>query len=555
MRKPRRGARLPLSDPRELTKAMLQASTEDEIINSVADAVAADDGRESKRPPPEELAVWTREGASPADRQAIWCGVKKEDEEVVPHTVPKPSPGSAIMWQGGRTVVLRPGAKVILHTGPPRVLMTEDGSPLETIMTLIAVDAASPEAGPLPIPMVHASWREAAERARDIDGPMPRHPLENLIRAWQKHRPQGLARRHLIATAECKPPTGRTPLILARTPGVLALASAALEVVEVDGVPFATRQPGGLARWRYKPMQPRQGDMFGAPKTLDGRATAGVLFEGLARLYTGDERNPLRADLIRLGRIAYALTGPTIFTEAEGAILVGGADTKANRARWWTAMRAGHSMTVTLDPRTRRWVKVLDVAPDLKGDSWFGPPRWWLEGSGPTAYRLTGGLFRPALAGGGRRGPRIGHLGTVHRTVAGIEGALAWGPSTGKAEAGRIPDNLRPVRRGGPGPEVFIPAWQVLRLAGEAVRPDAFGPTERQRYKRRCADLKTAGYFLPPGERGTAPAGDTIEIVRQVRGSRARPAGLVVRATARYSAAYASGSHVRIPAIWLIKMP
>ena len=148
--------------------------------------------------------------------------------------------------------------------------------------------------------------------------------------------------------------------------------------------------------------------MFGAPKTLDGRATAGVLFEGLAGMYTGDERNPLRADLIRLGRIAYALTGPTIFTEAEGAILIGGADTEANRARWWSAMKAGHNMTVTLDPRTGRWVKVLDVDPDLKGNSWFGPPRWWLERSGPMAYRLTGGLFRPEPVAAG--GPTLATL-------------------------------------------------------------------------------------------------------------------------------------------------
>lgn len=542
-----------MSDPDELTKTILQASTEDEIINSVAGALAAHDGRPSKRLPPADLAVWTREAASEADRQATWRGVKKDDEEAVPHTVPKPTPDSPIVWRGESVVILRPGAKVILSTGPPRVLMTEDGSPLERTMTLIAYDAASPEAGPLPIPMVHASWREAAEKAREIGNPIPGHPLENLIRAWQKHRPRGVGQRQLIATAERELPTGRAPLILAQTPGVLALASAALEVVEVDGAPFATKQPGGLTRWRYKPMQPRQGDMFGAPRTLDGRATAGVLFEGMARMYTGDERNPLRADLIRLGRIAYALTGPTIFTEAEGAILIGGADTRANRARWWTAMRAGHNMTVTLDSRTGRWLKVLDVDPDLKGDSWFGPPRWWLDRSGPMAYRLTGGLFRPALVAGGRRGPTIGHLGTVHRTVAGIEGALAWEPSTEKAKAGPIPENLQPVRPGGAGPEVFIPAWQVLRLAGEAVSPDAFGPTERQRYKRRCGDLKTAGYYLPPGERGTAPAGDTIEIVRQVRGSRARPAGLVVRATARYCAAYASGSHVRIPAIRLIE--
>ena len=61
----------------------------------------------------------------------------------------------------------------------------------------------------------------------------------------------------------------------------------------------------------------------------------------------------------------------------------------------------------------------------------------------------------------------------MERTIGGIEGVLLWGASAGGGKRGRIPDNLRPMRKGGPGPEVFVPWWQVLRLSGENVGPDA----------------------------------------------------------------------------------
>ena len=34
------------------------------------------------------------------------------------------------------------------------------------------------------------------------------------------------------------------------------------------------------------------------------------------------------------------------------------------------------------------------------------------------------------------------------------------------------------MRSGGPGPEVFVPWWQVLRLSGENVGPTDQGDTE-----------------------------------------------------------------------------
>ena len=71
-----------------------------------------------------------------------------------------------------------------------------------------------------------------------------------------------------------------------------------------------------------------------------------------------------------------------------------------------------------------------------------------------------------------------------------------------------------------------------------------------QRYRKRLSMLEAAGYFT--SRRGTAPAGDTIEIVERKRPGPGQPAGLIVRATARYCASYA-GERTRIPAARLLE--
>ena len=134
----------------------------------------------------------------------------------------------------------------------------------------------------------------------------------------------------------------------------------------------------------------------------------------------------------------------------------------------------------------------------------------------------------------------------LERTIAGIEGALLWGPSAGKGRRGRTPDAVRAVRRGGPGAPVTVAWHHLLRLSGEHVTPEMLAdPAKRdtlnRRFNRRIDALEAAGYKV--GKDGpAAPAGDTIEIVKVVKGGRHHEACIVVRATARFCAAYAPGA-------------
>lgn len=532
------------------TEALQAAQSDGEALGAIAAALA--DGGEVEAPAPEALAGWWP--AIPGEARA---DATKRQRQLARHL----DPGAA---DRARFEVLDGRLLAWLPAGPPvdRLTATLDGPgiALESGEGLAMTDAALMVAR-RPLGLSRA-WLQA--RADGFTGP---HPLAPVVKAW-RDRPRDPSRRHLIVTRERRPPKGREPLHLARAPGLLHLAS--LAAVEVDGEPFATVQPDGteVRMKRYRPRPEPVPDLFGEvihphPRTLAGAATAGALVEAVADLaLDGDERSPIRADILKLGTMAYALTGAARLTDAEGAVLVGGRDSPANRKRFNRALWGLRWLGIEAKPGIR-WA-LADAEP---GDvNRIGPPGWWLnywrlhdrmaadglkprqrraalEKAGfdgrPLAYRLTGGLFRLATK-----------WGALERTIGGLEGALLWGSSPGRGKRGRIPDNLRPVRPGGPGPELFIPAWQLLRLAGEHVGPDNWTRIAQNRFNARCADLERSGYFT--GRDGTATAGDTVEVVERQRPGPGRPAGLVIRASARWCAAYATGERVRLPASRLL---
>ena len=382
----------------------------------------------------------------------------------------------------------------------------------------------------------HGQWLARPESDR---GP---HPLGKPMQDWQAVQAAPVDRVHMIVKREPDrlTPGGDYPLTLTRAPGALALAT--LAAVQVDGEPFVTRAPDGekVRMRKRKVIEPEQGLLFPYPRTLSGEATAGIFMQTLADMaIEGDGRSPLRADLWRLGNLAYALTGSVWLPDSEGARLIGGKDSPQNRERFRQTVLAARGFIV-LDKKTWEWYSLMDADRGPDGSARIGPPRWWTErpeGAPSMAFRLSGSLFVPASK-----------WGTVERTVAGLEGALLWGRSPGRGRRGRLPDSVRPVRPGGPGQEVFIPAWQMLRLSGEPVTADSYtgDSTARERYRQRIAALEAAGYKST--ETGTAHAGGTVEIVDVRKGGRNHPAGIVVRASARFCAAYQDGDEIRIPA-------
>ena len=291
-------------------------------------------------------------------------------------------------------------------------------------------------------------------------GGKPHHPLATIVAAWQS-RPRNARRRRLLAVEEAKPAERTEPLVTTRVPALVSLAAcpvSEIDAVEVDGDPFVTHHPDCTNGRRYLIAEP-QGELFPAPRTLADHVTSGAMLDALADLkLDGDERSASRADIFRLGVLAFALTAPLLLTDRQGAVLVAGRNSPANRLRFNTALWGLRCMRIHLPGSSLPWA-LADAEPGPT--SRLGPARWMLGQGGPIAWRPTGALFRRATRWGG-----------VERTISGFEGALAWGSSAGRGKGGRLPDALRPVRPGGPGPTVHVPWWQVLRLAGEKRGPD-----------------------------------------------------------------------------------
>ena len=368
--------------------------------------------------------------------------------------------------------------------------------------------------------------------------------------------PRPVETRHVIAITD----RGGDERNLHRVPALADLATLSpVEAVMVDGEPMASGGPEALTTWRR--VRPKAGEQrafaFAGPRSLGGQAVGDVVIRTLASLPRMDMRSPIVGDVARTAALAFALTGYGPIPDSAGAVFVGGRDTLPNRQRWWKACEWLRAMTITINERTGEWVGLANVDPDGAGGVHLGPPAWWRGKGEGQRWRLSGALWRPVRIGGGRgAGGQDEHYSGLARMLAGFEARLCYSPSSGRGKRGRVPDTLRPVRRGGPGPEVWIGWRDAITLAGENVPAavDVTG-TEGRRYRKRVETLTAAGYCIGPrGE--AAPAGDTVEIVRVQRGARNRPAGLWVRASARFCAAASERqTWERIPAGRLLGAP
>ena len=358
--------------------------------------------------------------------------------------------------------------------------------------------------------------------------------------------PRPMTERHLITVSD-----RANSITLVRQPAAVTVATLSdLEAVAVDGEPFVTKGPdaGLLACYRARPRAAQRGLPFAGPRQMDGHLIGSPVVRALQGFpLTGDERSPLRGDTLRVAVLGYAATGPMLIDEPTGALLFG-ANTKANRKRFWEASRVYHHLELT-DPKTGRYVTLGHAPADGRMVS-LGAPFWWRGKGTGHRWSLTGRLFGPRFDSHRGSGGAAGFQSGLNRTLAGLESALSYSRSAGKGKHGKIPDPLRPVRKGGGGPDTFIPWRALLSLAGEPVSADANSESVwGRRYRRRVDALIEAGYSVP-ARGGVALAGDTVEIVRVVNGrGRGQVAGVWIRASDRFCEA-ASGRREweRIPA-------
>ena len=159
--------------------------------------------------------------------------------------------------------------------------------------------------------------------------------------------------RHLITVTD-----RAESITLVRQPAVVTVATLSdLEAVAVDGEPFVTKGPdaGLLACYRARPRAAQRGLPFAGPRRMDGHLIGSPVVRALQSFpLTGDERSPIRGDTLRVAVVGYAATGPMLIDETTGALLFG-ANTAANRKRFWEASRVYHHLELT-DSKTGRYV-------------------------------------------------------------------------------------------------------------------------------------------------------------------------------------------------------
>ena len=373
---------------------------------------------------------------------------------------------------------------------------------------------------------------------------------------------QPLGDRRLIAVGSA---AGR----MTRQPALANLAMLQpLEAYVVDGEPVATDAPNAR-RTLYRPRLKRGSQRSLFPETMGGCRVHDAIVRAAVEFGTFDHRSPVLGDLLLTAHLAFALTGNGLIPAAAGSEFLSDANTEGGRRRWNVATRNLRAITITIDPKTERWVQLADITPDPRSDAvWLSAPYWWRERTLTRgawgAYRPSGLLWRrfPRLDAKKQTTEIVALYAGLARMLAGWEARLAWTKPVGGGRGGRIAEALIPVRKGGPGQEVFVSWRESLIGAGEYVDPgETTMGTPGRRWRRRLeylidAPKKTDGTrrtgehsYLVKADGLAAAAGDTVEITKVVTGSKSQEPGVRIRATARFCEAASGKARVEyVPA-------
>ena len=427
---------------------------------------------------------------------------------------------------------------------PSTVITDEDGHERELLPTLLSVMTAGSK--------IIINAQAVGELLAAVSA--NRAGLSALAFVAERTAKDAASRHARVLASSRSDPLNATAAAL----DVCLLSPVSVSVVEVDGRCGTRATPAtGLQLYRRVPSSAQRPFAFAAPRRLAGRPATDVVIAAIGPLrLTGDERSPIRGDVYDVANFAYALSGPTLFAPEDGAEFFGGGNTALQR--WFNACRIFDSLAVqwsNAELGAAPWVTLGRAEQRPDGTVILAAPDWFRERNQPSAWRLSGSLWRRRrlLDAARTAGGTAGFWSGIRRTLAGFEARLAWSPSAGKGRSGRIADYLRPAngRTVGPGMELTLPWDEVLMAAGDYVAQDARPQsTEGKRYRRRIDALVEAGYSVP-ADSGEAPGGDVIEIVRVTRGQsstitrKGQPPSITIRASKAYVEAVARSQDPR----------
>ena len=366
--------------------------------------------------------------------------------------------------------------------------------------------------GGLALAAVHAIWRR-----RVLAGELLRHPLTALVREWLE--PVAAPPRHARVVQV-------NGMIRQPRPVSLARFAAWVPAVHVDGEPVASPRAAVPASrvFRLRTPTPRQYELLpsGLRLPAEPRLAAVADFPGV-----------LGGDVLTLLGIAHAVRGPVELDETTGARLLARTRTGGYRRPRASDVRRYHRAVDVLrslmvpDPTRDAWLEfaLVEAATPKPCTAYrIGPPPWLATaGSALGRWELT------AEGSWAARHRQIqGERGRGGRLISALEYALGaiWHGARG------VSPYLRAVRgAGGAGHNLELPLGAIACLMAE--QDPAVSGAARKRMDR-AVDAVRDSYQVTGGLVAQAPAGDSVELVRRVRGGRGRHPALIVRASARY---------------------
>ena len=433
------------------------------------------------------------------------------------------------------------GEAIPVTIGDDRTLQDSFGSVITICAVSIAWDSTKGTltSRVLSIFEVHRIWLEQRKLRPNL-----RHPLAPLVAYWQRLAPDTASLASVTVTRAGA--MVRRPQIVSTVRRTAWEPDVGVYSAVVDGEPVAAWRPdpvgmypGSLRPLRnYRPRERRMlalQDGYGVPQDLRLVALQEVTADP-------DASRVLPNDVLTLMNYALLVDRPMVLSEYNGAALLahrkdGGprkVQPQYDFPRFWRASACLRVMMVWDSVSGHRWVPLAHVdVPEVQPADRviLGPPEWARRTGGKWTLTAEGSVAAAARVSAGRNG-------LAGRVITGLEYLLAavW---DGSHEDRRAP-HLRPAQgKTGPGPVLEVP-WRVsLRLAGDWW--DEHNPKANRaalaRFGRVVGRLRAGppSYFVPGGSlHKTAPAGDSVEIITQVKGHRGRPAGLKVRASARF---------------------
>lgn len=328
----------------------------------------------------------------------------------------------------------------------------------------------------------------------------------------------------------------RIPTI-ARSAALIPWHESRASAIKVDGSPIVSPAPDVKSYVPYR-SKSRDGKLFQIPGMHQAES---MILRVLSNLpHETDRRTPLPADLYFILTLGCALQRPVyLHIDDVARWLIGLSDAskldyrsfKTLRERAWSALDWARSWVQLPDGNYKALVDINTVGQN-SGNFEMRTYGWELATGQAKSWRLTGGAVNVVARTKSPGSGRGNDYGLFSQIIAGMEDIISSSPGIGKS---RTPHLLVRSDVSGAGQPITIDYPTLLARSGFAfdATDDLQWTKTRNTWRRLSERLQRNGYVVRKIS-DEAQAGDTVEVVDFIKGTRGNPGSVKFRASARF---------------------